>query len=80
MTSSPSLSNTAVSLLRFVKRRKYATLEELQKFKVRHGEKNLISSLILNGLLKKQDDGVFILTEKALRLLNEMEKKEVKDV
>lgn len=80
MTPSPSLSNTAISLLRFVKRRKFATLEELQKFKLRHGEKNLISLLIMNGFLRRQDDGVFILTEKALHFLNEMEKKEVKDV
>jgi len=79
MSSSSSLSNAAVSLLRFVKRRKYATLEELQKFKVRHGEKNLISSLIMNGFLRRQEDGAFILTEKALRFLNEMEKKEVKE-
>ena len=73
MTSLPSLSNTALFLLHLIKRRKYATLEELQCLKLRHDEKNLISLLIMKDLLRRQDDGALILTEKALRLLNEME-------
>ena len=79
MSSSSSLSHAAISLLRFVKRRKFATLEELQRFKLRHGEKNLISLLIINGFLRRQEDGAFILTEKALRFLNEIENEEVNE-
>lgn len=74
------LSEPSITLLHLVKRRKYITLEELQKFKIRYGEKNLISSLIMKGLLKKQEENVFILTDKALHLLEEMENEEVKNV